>query len=104
MSVQKKEESPAKAPPSCPDCRKGDKSIEASRVRFEHHLSVARARGIDGLKQHLIEVFGEERLNEWRAFDSTLGMISRRLLTESWRQEDEMERRKKFPAREEGAR
>lgn len=86
MSVPKRKEQSTKAvAQKCLDCRHGDKSVEASRARFAHHLSIGRSRGEKRLKDHLNEQYGEEAVKY--SWAGELSHISRKLKVEAWRQE-----------------
>ena len=83
MTVAKRES--RSEPPVCPGCRKGEKTIEASRERYEHFLSIARSRGPERLKEHLIEQFGEETFNS--TYGGMIELARRKLLVEGWRED-----------------
>lgn len=69
----------------CPECRHGEKLIEAARARHEHYLSFGRVHGVAKLRQHLIEQHGEDRYQF--SYAHVPGMIDRKLTVEAWREE-----------------
>ena len=90
--AEPREEQTEGGPRNCPECRRGDRSLEAQRARFEHHLSFARVHGEEKLKAHLIEVWGEEIARA--SYSATLSVAHRRLLIETWQMENLLARRK----------
>ena len=84
MPIAKREPDSASAD-SCPDCRHGDKSMEAGRSRHEHYLRFGRVHGVARLRQHLIEQYGEERFNFSYAYIPS--MVDRKLTVEEWMEE-----------------
>lgn len=67
----------------CPECRHGEKGVEAHLLRREHYLSFGRVHGVAKLRQHLIEQHGEERYAF--SYAHVPGMIDRKLMVEAWK-------------------
>lgn len=79
------EEQKTEAASRCPECRHGDKDLEASIARHEHYLSFARVHGVENLRRHLIEQHGED--NYKMVYANIPRMIDRKLTVEAWKME-----------------